>query len=248
VCSRDSARVTGNPEIIPGCRPSARNRRIRCETKTFRMPFLFGEFGHRELGQFGRHSVGSAPSENRFRVSRRCETGVACRSFSKPKENCGLPRLGRTRVSPNSSRWLSIRVLRFWTVSLGGRCGQSAIPLNEGLQADASTHDAGQRALRAAFLGFFLDMFDMYLPVVALGPAMSYFQPATLSPALKSTMFYIVFALSLVGRPVGATLFGHYGDRIGRRRVTIIPWLASRRRPCSLDCCPDTKAGASGAS
>ena len=31
---------------------------------------------------------------------------------------------------------------------------------------------------------------------------MSYFQPATLSPALKSTLFYIVFALSLVGRPV----------------------------------------------
>ena len=51
---------------------------------------------------------------------------------------------------------------------------------------------------------------------------MSYFQPATLSPALKSTLFYVVFALSLVGRPVGAILFGHYGDKVGRRRVTII--------------------------
>jgi MFS family permease len=57
---------------------------------------------------------------------------------------------------------------------------------------------------------------------------MSYFQPATLSPALKSTLFYIVFALSLVGRPVGATLFGHYGDELGRRKVAIIPWVASR--------------------
>src|SRR6516225_3695768 len=51
---------------------------------------------------------------------------------------------------------------------------------------------------------------------------MSYFQPATLSPALKSTLFYVVFALSLVGRPVGAILFGHYCDKLGRRRVTII--------------------------
>jgi MFS family permease len=57
---------------------------------------------------------------------------------------------------------------------------------------------------------------------VALGPAISYFQPATLSPALKSTLFYVVFALSLVGRPVGATLFGHYGDKLGRRWVAII--------------------------
>jgi len=97
-----------------------------------------------------------------------------------------------------------------------------AVSFRQDLQADAAAHDAGQRALRAAFIGFFVDMFDMYLPIVVLGPAMSYFQPATLSPALKSTLFYSVFALSLVGRPVGATLFGHYGDKLGRRWVTII--------------------------
>jgi MFS family permease len=97
-----------------------------------------------------------------------------------------------------------------------------AVSVSHGLPAGAAAHQAGQRALRAAFIGFFVDMFDMYLPVVVLGPAMSYFQPATLSPALKSTWFYIVFALSLVGRPVGATIFGHYGDKLGRRKVTII--------------------------
>ena len=91
---------------------------------------------------------------------------------------------------------------------------QRAVSLSQVLQVDAAAHDAGQRALGAAFLGFFVDMFDVYLPVVALGPAMSYFQPATMSPALKSTLFYIVFALSLVGRPVGATIFGHYGDNV----------------------------------
>ncbi len=96
------------------------------------------------------------------------------------------------------------------------------VPLSQGWQVDVAANDAGLRALRAAFIGFFVDMFDAYLPVIALGPAMSYFQPATLSPALKSTLFYIVFALSLVGRPVGATLFGHYGDKLGRRSVAII--------------------------
>jgi MFS family permease len=90
------------------------------------------------------------------------------------------------------------------------------------LQADATANHAGQRALLAAFLGFFVDMFDVYLPIVALGPAMSYFQPATLSPALQSTLFYVVFALSLVGRPLGAAVFGHYGDKLGRRKVAII--------------------------
>jgi MFS family permease len=97
-----------------------------------------------------------------------------------------------------------------------------AVSLSQPMPLDASAHDSGQRALRAAFIGFFVDMFDVYLPVVALGPAMSYFQPASLSPALKSTLFYVVFALSLVGRPVGATLFGHFGDKIGRQRVAVI--------------------------
>ena len=104
---------------------------------------------------------------------------------------------------------------------------ESAAPLNRALEpqvphSESEKMKAGQRALRAAFMGFFVDMFDVYLPVVALGPAMSYFQPATLSPALQSTLYFIVFALSLVGRPIGATLFGHYGDRFGRRKITLL--------------------------
>src|ERR1700745_1846341 len=83
------------------------------------------------------------------------------------------------------------------------------------------TRRAGRWALIAAFVGFFVDMFDVYLPTVALGPAMAYFQPDTMSTAAKSTLFYIVFALSLVGRAIGATVFGHYADRLGRRRVAI---------------------------
>jgi MFS family permease len=88
--------------------------------------------------------------------------------------------------------------------------------------SDPAFRRAGHRALRAAFLGFFVDMFDVYLPVVVLAPAMAYFEPDSLSPTLKSTLYYVVFALSLVGRPAGAALFGHWGDKIGRRKVTII--------------------------
>jgi MFS family permease len=104
---------------------------------------------------------------------------------------------------------------------------ESAVPLNpisdtQIADTDSGAKEAGQRTLWAAFFGFFVDMFDVYLPVVALGPAMSYFQPATLSPTLNTTLFYVVFALSLVGRPLGATFFGYYADKIGRRKVTVI--------------------------
>lgn len=80
----------------------------------------------------------------------------------------------------------------------------------------------GRAALRGAILGFFVDMYDVYLPVIALAPAMIYFTPDTLSSQGQTTVFYLIFAVSLIGRPLGALIFGPMGDRIGRRRTTIM--------------------------
>jgi len=77
-------------------------------------------------------------------------------------------------------------------------------------------------AVRAAYFGFFVDMFEVYLPIAVLAPALVYFIPAGLSAAAKATIFSVIFAISLIGRPIGSMIFGHYGDRLGRRRVTLI--------------------------
>jgi MFS family permease len=74
----------------------------------------------------------------------------------------------------------------------------------------------------SAWAGFFVDMFDIYLPVVALAPALSYFQPSSLTAGQVSFLFFSTFAATLVGRPVGALVFGHFADTIGRRRLTLV--------------------------
>jgi MFS family permease len=79
-----------------------------------------------------------------------------------------------------------------------------------------------RRAVRAAYFGFFVDMFEVYLPIAVLAPALVYFIPAGLSAAVKATIFSVVFAISLMGRPFGSMIFGHFGDRLGRRRITLI--------------------------
>jgi MFS family permease len=79
-----------------------------------------------------------------------------------------------------------------------------------------------RRAVRGAYFGFFVDMFEVYLPIAVLAPALAYFIPAGLSAAAKATIFSVVFAISLMGRPIGSMIFGHYGDRLGRRRITLI--------------------------
>jgi MFS family permease len=77
-------------------------------------------------------------------------------------------------------------------------------------------------ATLGAFFAEFVDMFDIYLPTVILTPALMYFQPAQLSPGLAGILTSLVFATTLVGRPVGAAIFGALADRIGRRKTTIV--------------------------
>ncbi|MCQ8836297.1 MFS transporter [Streptomyces malaysiensis] len=86
----------------------------------------------------------------------------------------------------------------------------------EGLRPEA------RRAIRGGFFGFFVDMFDIYLPIVVLAPALIYFTPAHLSSGTKGVITGSVFAATLLGRPIGAFVFGHLADRIGRKRVTTI--------------------------
>jgi MFS family permease len=95
--------------------------------------------------------------------------------------------------------------------------------LNPDLAEPTTTPDLmARRAVRAAYFGFFVDMFEVYLPIAVLAPALVYFIPAGLSAATKATIFSAVFAISLMGRPIGSMVFGHFGDRLGRRRITLI--------------------------
>jgi MFS family permease len=88
-----------------------------------------------------------------------------------------------------------------------------------------SQNNNSQRQLRAATIGgafgFFVDMYDVYLPTIALTPALVYFVPKGLSPTTASIIAAMVFVATLVGRPLGSVIFGRLADRVGRRRVTL---------------------------
>ena len=81
---------------------------------------------------------------------------------------------------------------------------------------------AGRKALFGAWIGFYVDMFDIYLPILVLAPAAAFFLPKNLPASSAAIIAGMIFAAALLGRPVGSILFGHLGDRIGRRRTAII--------------------------
>lgn len=79
-----------------------------------------------------------------------------------------------------------------------------------------------RRVIIAGFIGFAVDFFDIYLPAMVLTPVITLFEPKGLSSAATTTIYYFTVAVTLLGRPCGAIIFGHWADKLGRRLVTMI--------------------------
>jgi MFS family permease len=88
-----------------------------------------------------------------------------------------------------------------------------------------------KRAVFGAAFGFFVDMFDVYLPTVALVPAMDYFLPKDMPADTRAVASALIFVATLLGRPLGSIIFGWFADRLGRRRVTL--WSVSGCAVCT---------------
>jgi MFS family permease len=81
-----------------------------------------------------------------------------------------------------------------------------------------------RRAIFAGTVGTIIEAYDflLYVIVAPLVFAKLYFPSS--SPLAGTLQAFGIYAVGFVARPVGAALFGHYGDRIGRK-VTLIATL-----------------------
>ena len=94
--------------------------------------------------------------------------------------------------------------------------------MRSGLFGTEPLSPVARRVILAGCIGFAVDFFDIYLPVLVLAPVTKYFEPPALTSAASTTVYFFTFAATLIGRPCGAIIFGHFADRIGRRRTTMI--------------------------
>ncbi|WP_341940638.1 MFS transporter [Microbacterium sp. LWH10-1.2] len=73
-----------------------------------------------------------------------------------------------------------------------------------------------RNAVRGGLLGNFVDQVDIFLPVIALAPAAA----IVLGPDAAAAQTGLIFVATLLGRPLGAAIFGSLADRHGRTRTT----------------------------
>lgn len=87
----------------------------------------------------------------------------------------------------------------------------------------AGTH---RRVLFASLVGTSIEYFDFYAyatAAVLVFPELFFPRESATSATLQS---FATFALAFFARPLGATLFGHFGDRVGRK-ATLVSALAT---------------------
>ncbi|GLQ96226.1 MFS transporter [Dyella mobilis] len=81
------------------------------------------------------------------------------------------------------------------------------------------------RVLFASLIGTTIEFFDFYIyatATVLVFPKL--FFPAA-DPASATLQSFATFALAFMARPIGSALFGHFGDRIGRKATLVAALL-----------------------
>ena len=94
--------------------------------------------------------------------------------------------------------------------------------------APLSEADAGRqlrRAVIASTIGTTIEWYDFFLysTVTGLVFAKLYFPQS--DPLVGTLQAFLIYAVGFIARPVGAAIFGHYGDRIGRKATLIVTLL-----------------------
>ncbi|MDP9065361.1 MAG: MHS family MFS transporter [Pseudomonadota bacterium] len=82
-----------------------------------------------------------------------------------------------------------------------------------------------RRAVIAATIGTTIEWYDFFLYSIVTGLVFAklYFPKA--DPLVGTLEAFTIYAVGFVARPIGAAVFGHYGDRIGRKSTLIATLL-----------------------
>lgn len=93
-------------------------------------------------------------------------------------------------------------------------------PVNSG-PPPASNRKMARKSAAASFVGTTLESYDFYVFGTAAALVFNQVFFTSQDPIAGTLSAFLIFAMGFVARPLGAILFGHLGDRIGRKKTLI---------------------------
>ena len=78
-----------------------------------------------------------------------------------------------------------------------------------------------RRAIIAATIGTTIEWYDFFLYSTITGLVFGKLFFPESEPLVGTLQAFLIYAVGFIARPVGAAIFGHYGDRIGRKSTLV---------------------------
>ncbi|QHK20642.1 MFS transporter [Pseudarthrobacter psychrotolerans] len=123
--------------------------------------------------------------------------------------------------------------------------GQSPAAPPSASSAPATGPSSPGKVVAAAFIGTALEWYDFFLfgttAAIVFAPL---FFPVN-DPVASTVSAFLSFSAAFIARPVGALIFGHVGDKYGRRGALVATVMIMGPPPRSWGCCPPTRQRAS---
>src|SRR6266700_981392 len=90
---------------------------------------------------------------------------------------------------------------------------------------DSGPRGSIRRVILASFIGTAIEWYDFYLYGTAAALVFPKLFFPRFNPAAGTLASFATFGVAFFARPVGGIVFGHFGDKIGRKAMLVITLL-----------------------
>jgi metabolite-proton symporter len=95
-----------------------------------------------------------------------------------------------------------------------------------------------RKIIGASLIGTSLEWYDFFLYGTAAALVFNKLFFPSFDPLVGTLLSFATFAVGFGARPIGGVVFGHYGDRVGRRRILVITLLIMGGATFLIGCLP----------
>ena len=123
----------------------------------------------------------------------------------------------------------------------------STIPLTAGDQGISLNTKDMRRILGSSFIGSAIEYYDFMLYATAASLVFDKVFFADLGPGFALFASFGTLAVGYIARPLGGVVFGHFGDRLGRKKMLVVSMLIMGFGTVAIGLLPTTaQAGMAG--
>ena len=89
----------------------------------------------------------------------------------------------------------------------------------------ATAPSSVRKVIVASLIGTSLEWYDFFIYGTAAALVFNQLFFPTFEPLVGTLLAFTTYAVGFIARPLGGLVFGHYGDRIGRKNVLVVTLL-----------------------